>query len=106
MEDKDLVSKWAVDAERLINPMPAYQLNPDNLGPVIRDTNGRGRQLVHARWGLPSPRFALEKAAKAPLCLMRVALDHVRDCHRGRIGVLGLIARICSVLTMLRESSV
>ncbi|MGA1834626.1 SOS response-associated peptidase [Rhizobium wenxiniae] len=64
MEDKDWVSQWAQDAERLINPMPAYQMNPDQMGPILRNTADGGKQLVHARWGLPSPRFALEKAAK------------------------------------------
>ncbi|NTE84746.1 SOS response-associated peptidase [Agrobacterium tumefaciens] len=65
MEDKDWVSKWAQDAESLINLMPAYQMNPDQIGPILRNTADGKKQLVHARWGLPSPRFALEKAAKA-----------------------------------------
>ncbi|WP_312405380.1 SOS response-associated peptidase [Rhizobium sp.] len=65
MEDKDWVSKWAQDAESLINLMPAYQLNPDYSGPIIRNTADGRRQLANARWGLPSPRFALEKAAKS-----------------------------------------
>jgi hypothetical protein len=45
--------------------MPAYQMNPDQMGPIVRNTADGKKQLVHARWGLPSPRFALEKAAKA-----------------------------------------
>ncbi|AMD56882.1 hypothetical protein AWN88_00950 [Agrobacterium tumefaciens] len=65
MEDKDWVSKWAQDAESLINLMPAYQMNPDQMGPIVRNTAEGRKQLVQARWGLPSPRFALEKAAKA-----------------------------------------
>lgn len=65
MEDRDWVTKWAQDAESLINLMPAYQMNPDQTGPIIRNTTEGKKQLVHARWGLPSPRFALEKAAKA-----------------------------------------
>jgi len=65
MEDKDWVAKWAQDAESMINLMPAYQMNPDQMGPIVRNTAGGKKQLVHARWGLPSPRFALEKAAKA-----------------------------------------
>jgi putative SOS response-associated peptidase YedK len=59
------VAKWAQDAESLINLMPAYQMNPDQMGPIVRNTADGKKQLVHARWGLPSPRFALEKAAKA-----------------------------------------
>lgn len=65
MEDKDWVAKWAQDAESLINLMPAYQMNPDQMGPIVRNTADGKKQLVHARWGLPSPRFALEKGAKA-----------------------------------------
>ncbi len=65
MEDKDWVAKWAQDAESLINLMPAYQMNPDQMGPIVRNNADGTKQLVHARWGLPSPRFALEKAAKA-----------------------------------------
>ncbi|MEV5058138.1 SOS response-associated peptidase [Agrobacterium radiobacter] len=38
---------------------------PDQMGPVVRNTADGKKQLVHARWGLPSPRFALERAAKA-----------------------------------------
>ncbi|MGR9556493.1 SOS response-associated peptidase (plasmid) [Rhizobium leguminosarum] len=64
MEDRDWVAKWAQDAESLINLMPAYQMNPDQMGPIVRNTANGKKQLVHARWGLPSPRFALEKAAK------------------------------------------
>jgi putative SOS response-associated peptidase YedK len=64
MEDKDWVAKWAQDAESLINLMPAYQMNPDQMGPIVRNTADGKKQLVYARWGLPSPRFALEKAAK------------------------------------------
>ncbi|NRP90502.1 hypothetical protein GFPCMMHI_06429 [Ensifer adhaerens] len=57
MEDKDWVSKWAQDAESMINLMPAYQMNPDQMGPIVRNTADGKKQLVHARWGLPSPRF-------------------------------------------------
>ncbi len=65
MEDKDWVSKWAQDAESLINLMPAYQMNPDQLGPIVRNTADGKTQLVHARWGLPSPIFVQKKAAEA-----------------------------------------
>lgn len=64
MEDKDWVSKWAQDAEILINLMPAYQMNPDQMGPIVRNTVDGTRQLVHARWGLPSPIFVQKKAAE------------------------------------------
>lgn len=65
MEDKDWVSKWAQDAESLINLMPAYQMNPDQMGPIVRNTADGKKQLVHARWGLPSPIFVQKKAADA-----------------------------------------
>ncbi|MGF9566685.1 SOS response-associated peptidase [Neorhizobium sp. JUb45] len=65
MEDKDWVSRWAQDAESLINLMPAYQMNPDQMGPIVRNTNDGRKQLVHARWGLPSPIFVQKKAAEA-----------------------------------------
>jgi putative SOS response-associated peptidase YedK len=52
MEDKDWVSKWAQDAESFINLMPAYQMNPDQMGPIVRNTADGKKQLVHARWGL------------------------------------------------------
>lgn len=65
MEDKDWVAKWAQDAESLINLMPAYQMNPDQMGPIVRNTADGKKQLVHARWGLPSPIFAQKKAAEA-----------------------------------------
>lgn len=55
MEDKDWVSKWAQDVESLINLMPAYQRNPDQVGPIVRNTADGRKQLEHARWGLPSP---------------------------------------------------
>jgi putative SOS response-associated peptidase YedK len=42
-----------------------YQMNPDQMGPIFRNTADGKKQLVHARWGLPPPRFALEKVAKA-----------------------------------------
>ncbi|TBG58360.1 SOS response-associated peptidase [Rhizobium leguminosarum] len=65
MEDKDWVSKWAQDVESLINLMPAYQMNPDQAGPIVRNTADGRKQLVHARWGLPSPFFVIKQAAEA-----------------------------------------
>ncbi|MGO6966604.1 SOS response-associated peptidase family protein [Rhizobium leguminosarum] len=64
-EDKDWASKWAQDAESLINLMPAYQMNPDQAGPIVRNTADGRKQLVHARWGLPSPFFVIKQAAEA-----------------------------------------
>ncbi|WP_296434842.1 SOS response-associated peptidase [Rhizobium sp. UBA1881] len=64
MEDKDWVSRWAQDIESLINIMPAYQMNPDQTGPIVRNSPDGRRQLVHARWGLPSPIFVQKKAAE------------------------------------------
>src|SRR6478752_2763597 len=62
MEDKDWVTKWAQDAESLINPMPAYQIYTDQLAPVIRNVADGRRQVANCRWGLPAP-FYLQKAA-------------------------------------------
>ncbi|MFP3700733.1 hypothetical protein SB758_35240, partial [Burkholderia sp. SIMBA_013] len=64
IEDKDWISKWAQDAESLINLMPAYQMNPDQMGPIVRNTADGKKHLVHARWGLPSPIFVQKKAAE------------------------------------------
>jgi putative SOS response-associated peptidase YedK len=71
IEDKDWVSSWAKDVESLINPMPAYQINPDQMGPIIRNTAEGRLQLVNARWGLPSPIFVQKKAAEARADKMR-----------------------------------
>ncbi|WP_431319863.1 SOS response-associated peptidase [Rhizobium sp. YTU87027] len=65
MDDRDWVNKWAQDAESLINPMPAYQINPDQWAPVIRNTSDGTRQLANCRWGLPSPPYMQRKAAEA-----------------------------------------
>lgn len=65
MEDKDWVAKWAQDAESLINLMPAYQINPDQMGPIVRNTADGRKQLAYARWGLPSPIFVQKNAAEA-----------------------------------------
>ncbi|GGE07828.1 DUF159 family protein [Rhizobium anhuiense] len=64
MEDKDWVRKWAIDAESMINLMPAYQMNPDQMGPIVRNTPDGRKLLVHGRWGLPSPLFVQKKAAE------------------------------------------
>lgn len=49
MEDKDWVNKWAQDVESLINLMPAYQINPNEWGSIIRNSAGGRKQLVNAR---------------------------------------------------------
>lgn len=67
MEDKDWVSTWAKDVEILINLRPAYQMNPDQMGPIIRNTVEGRKQLINARWGIPSPIFVQEKGAKTRL---------------------------------------
>ncbi|WSH48602.1 hypothetical protein U8P77_35390 (plasmid) [Rhizobium johnstonii] len=48
----------------MINLMPAYQMNPDQMGPIVRNNADGRKQLVHARWGLPSPLFALKKEGR------------------------------------------
>lgn len=64
MEDKDWVRKWALDVESLINPMPAYQMNPGQMGPIVRNTPDGRKQLAHARWGVPSPPRVIAEAAE------------------------------------------
>ncbi|MDR6667947.1 putative SOS response-associated peptidase YedK [Rhizobium sp. 1399] len=46
MEDRDWVAKWAQDAESLINLMPAYQMNPDQTGPIVRNTADGRKQVI------------------------------------------------------------
>ncbi|MND95762.1 hypothetical protein D3C80_880250 [compost metagenome] len=65
MEDKDWVSQWAKDVESLINLMPAYQMNPDQMGPIVRNTADGKQQLVHARWGL-LPRYSCRRRQPRP----------------------------------------
>lgn len=38
---------------------------PRQMGPIVRNTADGKKQLVHARWGLPSPIFVQKKAAEA-----------------------------------------
>ncbi|MGO7979591.1 SOS response-associated peptidase family protein [Rhizobium johnstonii] len=64
MDDVDWMRKWAIDAESMINLMPRYQMNPGQMGPIARNMADGRTQLVHAQWGLPTPRFALEEEAK------------------------------------------
>lgn len=64
LDDKDWATRWARDAESLINPRPVYQMNPDELGPIIRNTPSGTKQVAHARWGLPAPSYVLKSAAE------------------------------------------
>ena len=65
MDARDWINKWAQDAESLVNLMPAYQMNPDQFGPIVRNTADGRKQLAHARWGLPSPFFVIKEAVEA-----------------------------------------
>ncbi|MFC5760497.1 SOS response-associated peptidase family protein [Rhizobium sp. GCM10022189] len=65
MHAKDWVNKWAGDVASRVNLMPAYQMNPDQMGPIVRNTPDGSRELVHARWGVPSPFFVIKEAAEA-----------------------------------------
>jgi hypothetical protein len=38
-------------------------MNPDQMGPIVRNTPDGRRQLVHARWCLPYPFYVLKSAA-------------------------------------------
>ncbi|WP_184395315.1 SOS response-associated peptidase family protein [Rhizobium sp. BK650] len=64
MDARDWINKWAQDAESLANLMPAYQMNPDQMGPIVRNTADGRRQLVHARWGVPSPPHVIKEAVE------------------------------------------
>lgn len=98
MEDRDWVTKWAQDAESLVNLMPAYQIYKNQIGPVVRNTADGRKQIAHVRWGLPSSRRVLEAAAETKAeqlrkkgqpadmeLLVRMALDpgvtNVRKLH-------------------------
>lgn len=52
MDAKDWVNKWAQDAE------------PDQMGPIVRNTADGRKQLAHARWGVPSPPKVIEEAVE------------------------------------------
>ena len=64
MEDKDCVSMGPRMTKALSTSLPANQMNIDQMGAIVRHTVEGKKKLVHARWALPSPRFALEKGAK------------------------------------------
>ncbi|WP_127144296.1 SOS response-associated peptidase [Pelagibacterium montanilacus] len=54
----DLARVWSV-AEAVGNLAPQPGIFPDHAAPIVRNTEG-GRELALARWGMPSPAFALE----------------------------------------------
>lgn len=45
--------------DRLGNLAPQPEVYPDQMAPILRNS-AEGRELAMARWGLPSPAFALE----------------------------------------------
>jgi putative SOS response-associated peptidase YedK len=49
---------FAVTHDRTANSAPLPAVFPDYPAPIIRLGAG-GRDLVMARWGMPSPQFAL-----------------------------------------------
>lgn len=52
-------------ADRTGNLPPLPGIYPDYQAPIVR--NGvEGRELVYARWGMPSPRFAIEGRNRDP----------------------------------------
>lgn len=57
---KDWQNKWAEEAHSRINIRDSYDVYPDLEGPIIRNNNG-SRELVHVRWGLPTPADRLEE---------------------------------------------
>lgn len=59
---RDLVSLWRDSAGNL-PPLPG--IFPDYAAPIVRNTP-EGRELAMARWGLPSPVFALKGRTTDP----------------------------------------
>lgn len=52
---KDWANEWAMEAhERRINPMPSYEIYPDQMTPMVRNRAGGKREIALTRWGLPS----------------------------------------------------
>lgn len=50
-------TRAAIDRTGNLPPMPG--IFPDTMAPVVRNTED-GRELTMMRWGMPSPKFALE----------------------------------------------
>ena len=51
--------------DRTGNQPPMPGIFPDYLAPIVRNTV-EGRELTTARWGMPSPVFALKGRANGP----------------------------------------
>jgi putative SOS response-associated peptidase YedK len=50
--------------DRSINLPPLPGIFPDYSAPIVRNARDSGRELVMARWGMPSSQFVLMQAAK------------------------------------------
>jgi len=54
-----------LDAINAVGNMPDYPgIFPDMAAPIVRHAAGNGRELVLARWGMPSPFFVQRQAAE------------------------------------------
>ncbi|SMD13056.1 Putative SOS response-associated peptidase YedK [Rhizobium sp. RU36D] len=60
---KDWPNRWVQDAENMVNLMPSYEIYPDQIAPILRNTANGKRQFTNVRWGLPSSSQALYQAA-------------------------------------------
>ena len=110
---KDWVAKWAQDAESMINILPGAPKNPDQMGPIVRNTADGRKQLVHGRWGLPSPLFALRKKRRRrqKTCAPRAGRSTSMPCYAirwmaaprmsapsiSRTGSVGLVSSVAAL---------
>jgi putative SOS response-associated peptidase YedK len=69
--------------DRTGNLPPLYGIFPDYSAPIVRN-QPEGRELMMARWGMPSPVFALRGKKSDP------GVTNVRKCH---ISALAALAR-------------
>ena len=58
--------------DRTGNLPPHYGIFPDYAAPIVRN-QPEGRELMMARWGMPSPVFALEGKIGRASCRERVS---------------------------------
>jgi putative SOS response-associated peptidase YedK len=66
--------------DRVGNMPPLPGIFPDMAAPIVRHAaDGSGRELVLARWGLPSQFWAIEKAAKERAAKLRAKGDIIDD---------------------------
>jgi putative SOS response-associated peptidase YedK len=56
----------AMDATAVGNLAPQPGIFPDYAAPIVRNAAGGGLELVSARWGMPSPAFALKGRSTDP----------------------------------------